>query len=86
MALLERKELRNKGVDIPNDFLCPITQEIFINPVMIDDGNTYEKDAIEEWLKSHNTSPLTGSELSSKDTMANNTLQRLIEQFIKDEK
>ena len=42
MALLERKEMKNKGVDIPKDFLCPITQEIFINPVMIDDGNTYE--------------------------------------------
>lgn len=79
MALLERKELKNKGADIPKDFLCPITEEIFINPVMIDDGNTYEKDAIEVWLKNHNTSPTTNSTLSSKDVMPNLTLQRLIE-------
>ena len=32
---------------------------------MADDGNTYEKEAIQAWFKKHNTSPLTGLPLGS---------------------
>lgn len=30
-------------------FLCPITQEVMTDPVMTEDGHSYERDAIERW-------------------------------------
>ena len=37
--------------EIPESFLCPITQSIFIEPVTIHCGHTFEKSAITEWLQ-----------------------------------
>jgi hypothetical protein len=43
------------------DLLCPITNEIYVDPVMTSDGMTYERVAIERWFAGgNNTSPLTG--------------------------
>lgn len=33
--------------------ICPITREIIIEPAVIEDGSTYEKDAIIEWFHGH---------------------------------
>jgi ankyrin repeat protein len=38
---------------------CPITREIYNEPVVAADGFTYEKDALIMWFKNHNTSPKT---------------------------
>ncbi len=35
------------GVDAPNELCCPITHELFADPVVAPDGHTYEKAAIE---------------------------------------
>ena len=48
------------------DLTCPITLEIFKDPVRLvgDRSNTvFERQAIEEWLKSHETVPTTGEEI-----------------------
>eukprot|EP00964_Phaeocystis_antarctica_P032614 scaffold18468_cov48-Phaeocystis_antarctica.AAC.2 len=42
------------------------------------DGFTYERCAIEQWLKTHNTSPATGLELESKQLNPNYSLRSLI--------
>ena len=42
------------------------------------DGHTYERSAIEQWLKTHNTSPTTGLELESKQLNPNYSLRSLI--------
>lgn len=68
---------------IPEDFYCPITQEIFVDPVMADDGNTYERAAIESWLLKHDTSPLTNVKLNSKYLVPNLTVKKLVDEFIK---
>ena len=52
--------------DIPEAFLCPITFALMDDPVVMMDGMTYERRAIETWLsKGQTTSPLTGAELQS---------------------
>lgn len=66
---------------IPNEFFCPITGEIFFEPVMTEDGQTYEKSAIEEWLKFNNKSPLTGAILSTKNLIQNFVMKKLINSF-----
>jgi len=42
-----------------NEFLCPITFSLPVDPVMAEDGNVYERSAIEEWLKQQHKSPVT---------------------------
>ena len=81
----ERQDLKilNKTYknDFPNEFLCPITEELFVDPVMTCDGHTYERKAIEAWLSSHDTSPVTNLPLSNKNLMPNSVLKNLIKSF-----
>ena len=39
----------------PNEFLCSITGGLMIDPVMTTDGQTYERNAVEEWFARHPT-------------------------------
>lgn len=34
-----------------------------IDPVIAADGHTYERHAMEHWLRQHGTSPITGAQL-----------------------
>ena len=43
---------------IPARYLCPITVDIFEEPVMDQQGHNFEKWAIESWLLDHDTCPL----------------------------
>ena len=45
-------------------YKCMITQQIFQYPVVASDGHIYEKEAIEEWLKERDTSPITREKIS----------------------
>jgi len=48
------------------NFRCPISNDIFMDPVLCDDGYTYERECIEKWLAHHNSSPLTRKNISNK--------------------
>ena len=63
---------------IPN---CPITQLPIKNPVIDHEGNTYESDAIKEWLKLNNTSPITRNPLKQTNLTPNRALIQTIEAF-----
>jgi len=47
----EKKSAKQKEEEIPDEFLCPITNDVMEDPVVASDGYTYEKAAIEEWLQ-----------------------------------
>lgn len=51
------------------------------DPVIDPDGNSYERRAIEGWLRQHNTSPITRSPLSINDLRPNRALQAAIEEY-----
>ena len=59
-------------------FLCPITHSTMVDPVQTCDGMTYERVAIERWLQTHNTSPLTGVVLANKRLTTNFALRDAI--------
>ena len=56
------------GDDLDSKALvCPITAELFKDPVLlVEDGYTYERDAVTKWLTKHDTSPMTGGTLKSR--------------------
>ena len=59
-------------------FACPITHTTMVDPVMTCDGMTYERVAIERWLQTQNTSPLTGAVLANKTLVPNYALRDAI--------
>jgi hypothetical protein len=67
--------------EIPEHLLCPITSEIFIDPVMTCDGHTYERAAIEKWLERHHTSPQTNLNLDNKSLISNFVIKQLVKAF-----
>ncbi len=68
----------NSNTSDPNTsdskYLCPITQSTFTDPVMAQDGHTYERSAIQEWFKNNDTSPLTRLPIN-KNIITNNTIR-----------
>ena len=55
------------AVDIPLSFLCPITYELMLQPVVLEDGYTYGYDAVIRWLNVGNLrSPSTNSVLRER--------------------
>mmetsp|Transcript_573 Transcript_573/g.816 ORF Transcript_573/g.816 Transcript_573/m.816 type:complete len:126 (+) Transcript_573:1-378(+) len=59
-------------------FLCPITKQIMQDPVICSDGFSYERAAIEEWLQTHDVSPVTKQKLSTKQLFPNENLKSMI--------
>lgn len=59
------------AIKIPQSYFCSITNQIMVEPVFIEDGFTYEREAIEEWLKTNDTSPKTRQVLSHKQLLPN---------------
>lgn len=76
--------LTKNELQVPEDFICPITYEIMTDPVMCEDGFSYERSAIEEWFsKDKNTSPMTNSVLTSTALFENDKLKREIDNYLK---
>ena len=53
-----------------------------MDPVVAEDGHTYEKFAIKKWLEDHNTSPLTNKKLYSKRLIPNHNLNTQILDYV----
>ena len=73
-----RKSMR-RVPSIPPQFLCPITNELMQDPVTTCDGHAFERLAIERWLRSHRTSPMTGMPLETTTLTPAIALRQLIE-------
>jgi hypothetical protein len=61
---------------------CPITHEVFKDPVVAADGITYERSAITGWLTTHDTSPMTNTPLPNCELHPNNLVRTLIEELL----
>jgi len=66
-------------------YLCPITRQIMVEPVVDALGNTYDKEAISEWLKTNDTSQKTKEQLPNKNLTPRNVMKAEITEY-KEEK
>ncbi len=78
----ETKSYEQRKRTIPDGFLCPITQDLLNDPVMLLDGHTYERKAIVDWLKRSDRSPLTNEVLPATTMLDNYALKSAIENFL----
>ncbi len=72
------------SVTPPEDFTisdecrCSITHLVMVDPVITADGETYERETIEKWLKDHDTSPRSNEKLEHKFLTSNKTMMRTL--------
>lgn len=69
------------GVRI-EEYICPISLEVFADPVTCVDGHTYEKKAIKKWLRKSPISPKTGLNLPSRLLVPNLVIRRQTEELL----
>lgn len=68
--------------EIPHEYICPITLEVMIDPVICSDGQTYERSAITHVLKSGKPfSPITREKLKKNIIIPNMNIKKLISQM-----
>ena len=67
---------------VKTQLTCPITYEIYREPVIDHEGNTYERVAILNHLKKNKTSPMTRNELEEKDLAPNRAVKDLIQALV----
>ena len=66
-------------------FLCPITQDIMRDPViLVESGHTFERVAIETWFKRNNTNPVTNLVARNKVLTPNRALADAIRERFPD--
>ncbi|KAK7232040.1 hypothetical protein SO694_00031161 [Aureococcus anophagefferens] len=76
-----RARARRARRAVPEDFVCPISCCVMVDPVIVSDGHTYERASIEQWLETHDTSPKTGLVLEMKHVVPNIALRNAIALF-----
>lgn len=78
-----KAELKARAMQaIPDHCQCPITTQLMYEPVIAADGESYEREAIENWLANRNTSPLTNEVLAHKHLTPNKNLKRAINELL----
>ena len=66
-------------LNIPQDFICPLTGQLFEDPVTIETGQTFEQKAIKSWFDQGNkTCPVTGKALEYKLVPSTNLILKRV--------
>jgi hypothetical protein len=63
-----------------NELICPITLDVFRDPVIANDGHVYEREAITRWIFKRGTSPITREPLRVEELLPDDHLRCLATQ------
>jgi len=81
------KRARTVVNDVAEEWLCPITRELPVDPVLAEDGKIYERAAVEKWCREHKRSPSTGSAMGTRlvaSPQVRNSLEKLVQSGLVD--
>ena len=73
--------IEETDLDGKDSFICPINQTLMIDPVITPYGTTYERSSIINWLKNHDTDPLTKKRLTKEMLITNYALRSAIQEY-----
>mmetsp|Transcript_60572 Transcript_60572/g.180116 ORF Transcript_60572/g.180116 Transcript_60572/m.180116 type:complete len:258 (+) Transcript_60572:1943-2716(+) len=73
---------RQRSDEPPDELVCPITFQLMVDPVVAADGHTYERSAVEDWLKTHNRSPKCNTPLDHKLVVPNHLIHLQIREYL----
>lgn len=75
--------MKKTETGIPHLFRCPISLDLFTDPVTLCTGQTYDRPSIEKWLAAGNlTCPVTMQKLHDLSIVPNHTLRHLIDRWL----
>ena len=79
-SVASRLQRRQLSATPPDHLLCPITRELFVDPViLVDTGQSYERSMITRWLHTNRTDPVSNIELRTKKLVPNIALRHCVE-------
>ncbi|KAA0715789.1 hypothetical protein E1301_Tti013876 [Triplophysa tibetana] len=81
MESIEKKYIGDQDVHIPQHLICPLSKQMFIDPVKTKYGNVYERKAIEEWIKTNQSDPLSKKELKTCDLKEDKNMKKSAQEF-----
>jgi len=67
---------------LPSKYYCPLTKKVYKDPVIDNEGNTYERLAILKWLRKESCSPITNEYLCEEMLKSDLELKREIYKLI----
>ena len=76
-------DTKDKEEIVEEDVTCPISFELFRDPVRASDGRTYERADITEWFANNDSSPWTGLPVSDKKLRPDKQMRRQVQDFKK---
>ena len=69
----------------PDEFRCPISLDLMLDPVIVSTGQTYDRASIARWIEAgHSTCPKSGQKLGHSSLIPNYALRSLISQWCDD--
>jgi len=75
-------ELKKQMPDkVSNDLVCPLSGNLFFDPVMTCDGQTFERKAIELWFKAASISPISHQKLDNKNLIPNFIVKKMVDEL-----
>lgn len=77
--LVDKSLIGGNAKPLPEVFYCPITAELMVDPVITPNGQTFERMAIEHWVRANGTDPISRDTLTLKSLRRNNNLYQLIQ-------
>ncbi|KAG9477230.1 hypothetical protein GDO78_002558 [Eleutherodactylus coqui] len=77
-----KSKMKAVSSKIPEEFLCPITCDVMKDPVIASDGYSYERKAIESWISTKRTSPMTNLPLENLLLTPNRTLKMALNRWL----
>ena len=70
------------SIQMPDEFICPISMEQMLDPVVASDGHTYEREQITQILRTRDrTSPMTRDRLDAKVLVPNFALKKRMDSY-----
>ena len=79
----QKKSAATSHVAAPKEFICPLTQRVMSDPVIIASGYTFERRAILEWFDEGNmTCPKSHLEIGHTNLCPNVSLKRRIKEWL----
>lgn len=72
----EKHDQEQEGSRPPYELCCPLTCDLFVDPVVAADGHTYERAMVEFWLSksTRQSSPITNLPLPNDTLLENHTV------------
>jgi hypothetical protein len=73
--------LSNSSTVQVQDLTCPITFDVYRDPVLASDGHVYERNAIIRWIQQQGTSPITREPLDVDDLRSEEYIKQLCQPY-----